>query len=188
MITKPCHGCKGSGRVKQRKRLNLKIPKGVESGSRLRLAGKGEGGLRGGPSGDLYVIMHVREHELFERHGDDLFCRVPVPFETAALGGEIQVPTIDGFAKLKLAPGTETGKTFRLRGKGVPGVEGYGRGDLHVQIVAEVPVKLSSKQKKVLRELSESGTEHNYPGQSKFMDQAERFYERKKAISKNDAS
>jgi molecular chaperone DnaJ len=185
VITKPCKGCGGAGRVKQRKRLTLKIPKGIETGSRLRLSGKGEGGGRGGPAGDLYVIMNVREHELFERSGDDLYCRVPVPFEVAALGGEIAVPTVDGMAKLKLSPGTETGKTFRLRNKGVPSVDGYGRGDLHVQIVAEVPVKLSGHQKKVMKELLENGKDANYPSRSKFQKTADRFFERKKALEKN---
>ena len=185
IATKPCKTCNGAGRKKKRKRLSLKIPKGVETGSRLRLPGKGEGGGRGGPPGDLYVMMNVRPHDLFERSGDDLYCRVPVPFEVAALGGEIEVPTVDGMAKLKLAPGTETGKTFRLRGKGVPSVEGYGRGDLHVQIVAEVPVKLNGQQKKMLKELLESGKDANYPDRMKFHKTAERFMDRKNAINKN---
>ena len=130
-------------------------------------------------------MMNVRPHDLFERSGDDLYCRVPVPFEVAALGGEIEVPTVDGMAKPKLAPGTETGKTFRLRGKGVPSVEGYGRGDLHVQIVAEVPVKLNGQQKKMLKELLESGKDANYPDRMKFHKTAERFMDRKNAINKN---
>ena len=187
IATNPCKGCNGSGRTKQRKRLTLKIPKGVETGSRLRLPGKGEGGGRGGPPGDLYVMINVRPHDLFQRSGDDLYCRVPVAFEVAALGGEIEVPTVDGMAKLKLAPGTETGKTFRLRNKGVPGVEGHGRGDLHVQIVAEVPVKLSGHQKKMLNELLESGKDANYPERMKFHKTTERFMERKNAIKKNDS-
>jgi molecular chaperone DnaJ len=182
IIRKPCDVCQGVGRVKQQRRMTLKIPKGVETGSRLRLAGKGEGGVRGGGAGDLYVIIHVRRHELFERQGNDLYCRVPVPFDVAALGGEVQVPTVDGFAKLKLAPGTENGKTFRLRGKGVPSVDGYGQGDLHAQIIAEVPAKLNGRQKKALREFQETSEPSNYPGVKHFAELAEQFFERKNAI------
>ena len=184
MIMDPCGSCNGTGRVKQRKRLTLKIPKGVETGSRLRLAGKGEGGVRGGQPGDLYVVLHVREHELFQREGDDLFCQVPVPFETAALGGEIQVPTVDGFARLKLSPGTENGRTFRLRGKGMPGLDHHGHGDLHVQVLAEVPVKLNSKQKKLLQELQDSGGAQNYPQMKRFTKLTDQFFDRKSAIQK----
>lgn len=184
IVTQPCGSCQGSGRVKTRKRLTLKIPRGVETGSRLRLADKGEGGIRGGPPGDLYVVLHVGRHDLFECRGDDLYCEVPVPFEVATLGGEIQVPTIDGYAKLKLASGTETGKVFRLRGKGITNIDGYGRGDLHVRIVAEVPVKLSSRQKKILRDLMGLRDESNYPDGKRFRKRAEAFYERKKAMGK----
>jgi len=184
LITKPCPACRGSGRVKTRKRLNLRIPKGVETGSRLRLTGKGEGGVRGGPPGDLYVILHVREHELFRRQGDDLFCEIPVPFESAVLGGEIQVPTIDGFARLKLGSGTENGKVFRLRAKGMPNVDGYARGDLHVRVVPEVPVKLSSSQKKMLKEMSESMSDGNYPERRRFLERAGKFFERRDSLLK----
>ena len=184
IITDPCSSCQGSGRVKQRQRLTLKIPRGVETGSRLRLAGKGEGGTRGGPAGDLYVIMHVRQHELFERNGDDLYCTVPVTMETAALGGEIEVPTIDGFARLKLSSGTENGKTFRLRGKGMPSIEGRGHGDLHVRIYTEVPVKLGGKQKKLLKELQEQAQDSNYPEMKRFRKVTEAFYDKKEAIQK----
>ena len=184
VVTHPCKTCGGSGRVKSRRRLTLRIPKGVETGSRLRLAGKGEGGAQGGPAGDLYVVLHVRRHELFRRDGDDLTCDVPVPFTAAALGEEIQVPTIDGYAKLKLAPGTETGKVFRLRGKGMPSVEGYARGDLHVRIVAEVPGKLNSRQKKLMEELGETWGVMNFPAHRHFEKRVETFYERKKALGK----
>ena len=182
MATNPCGKCNGSGRVKQRKRITLKIPRGVETGSRLRLTGKGEGGVRGGPAGDLYVVIRVRPHAVFRRREDDLFCEIPVPFETLALGGDIQVPTIDGFAKLKIASGTETGKVFRLRNKGMPNVEGYGRGDLHVQIMTEVPVKLNGKQKKALAEFKSHVSDNNYPSAKRFREQAEAFLERKKAM------
>lgn len=184
VVTHPCSGCEGTGRTKSRKRLTMRIPSGVETGSRLRLTGKGEGGARGGPPGDLYVVLHVRAHDLFERRGDDLFCAVPVPFEDAALGGIIQVPTVDGYAKLKLSAGTESGKVFRLRGKGLPSVEGYGRGDLHVRVVAEVPSRLSSKQKKILKEFREESSDSNYPDREKFRERAEAFFERKAAMTK----
>ena len=184
MVTNPCKDCGGSGRVKTRKRITLKIPHGVETGSRLRLTGKGEGGVRGGPAGDLYVVIRVKPHPLFRRREDDLFCEIPVPFHTLAIGGAIQVPTIDGFAKLKIAAGTETGKVFRLRSKGMPNVEGYGRGDLHVQVVTEVPVKLNSKQKKALAEFESQSSDSNYPSVKNFHEQAEAFLERKKAMGK----
>jgi molecular chaperone DnaJ len=182
MIKNPCKGCGGAGRVKTRKKITLRIPKGVETGSRLRLAGKGEGGVRGGPSGDLYVVLHVRDHDLFERRGDDLHCELPVPIHLAAMGGEVQVPTIDGYAKLKLSPGTETGKVFRLRGKGLPNVEGYGRGDLHVHIFAEVPKKLSSRQKKILKEFIEESSDSNYAMEKSFHKKVNAFFERKTAV------
>lgn len=182
IVRNPCPKCGGSGRKKERKRLTLKIPRGVETGSRLRLAGKGEGGSRGGPAGDLYVVIHVAPHELFERRGDDLFCEVPISFETAALGGDIQVPTIDGYAKLKVSAGTPNGKQFRLRGKGIPNVEGYGRGDLHVKVVPQVPVKLNSKQKQALSDLQTHEAEANYPRIKTFHECAEQFYERKRAM------
>lgn len=182
IIRNPCPACHGTGRVKSRRRLTLKIPRGVETGSRLRLAGKGEGGRRGGPPGDLYVVLHVREHALFERHGDDILCEVPVPFATHVLGGEIQVPTIDGYAKLKLSAGTENGKIFRLRGKGLPNVEGYGRGDLHVRVVADIPDKLGSKHKKILKEYRDTEDSTRYPRRVKFQEQADAFFERKRTI------
>ena len=184
IVTHPCSACGGSGREKTRKRLTLRIPRGVETGSRLRLSGKGEGGARGGPPGDLYVILHVREHGLFRRHGDDLVCEVPLPFDVAALGGEIDVPTIDGYAKLKIAPGTETGKVFRLRGKGVPNVDGCRQGDLHVQVVVEVPVKLTSRQKKAIREFVEDAQTDNYPYSRQFGQKVQAFYERKKSMTR----
>lgn len=182
IVRSPCATCHGAGRKKQQTRLTLKVPKGVETGSRLRLSGKGESGARGGPAGDLYVIIHVRKHELFERQGDDLYCRVPVPFDVAALGGEIEVPTVDGFAKLKLAPGTETGKTFRLRGKGVPRVNGHGHGDLHAQVIPEVPVRLNGRQRKALKELQDAAEAGNYPDGDKFRQMAAQFFERKQGL------
>jgi molecular chaperone DnaJ len=182
IVRNPCQACGGSGRVKTRRRLTLKIPRGVETGSRLRLGGKGEGGTHGGPAGDLYVVIHVAAHELFERRGDDLYCEVPIPFEVAAVGGDIQVPTIDGYARLKVSAGTQAGKQFRLRGKGIPNVEGYGRGDLHVRVVPQVPVKLGSKQKQAFSDLLALQSESNYPQLKEFEKKAESFFERKRAM------
>lgn len=185
IIRTPCKQCDGTGRIRARKKLTLKIPQGVETGSRLRLTGKGEGGSRGGPAGDLYVIMHVKPHPLFERHGDDLLTEIHVPFELAALGGDLQAPTPDGYAKLKIAAGTPNGKIFRLRGKGVKNIEGYGRGDLHVRIVADVPHKLNSEQKKLLKALHEQHSDADYPAIVAFKEQAGKFFERRDVLRKN---
>jgi molecular chaperone DnaJ len=175
IITHPCRTCRGAGLVKNRRQLTLKIPPGVETGSRLRLAGRGEGGVRGGPAGDLYVMLHVRPHSLFQRQGNDLFCEVPVPLDTALLGGEIQVPTIEGRANLKLAPGTENGKLFRLRNKGVPGLGGEGPGDLHVRIIVEIPKNLSGAQKRKLKEFMDACAADQYPARNQFQKYAEEF-------------
>ena len=187
MITKPCRECKGAGRQKTRRRLTLRIPPGVETGSRLRLAGRGEGGVRGGPSGDLYVILHVRAHDLFQREGTELLCEVPVPMPIAALGGEVSVPTLDGFASLKIDPGTETGKVFRLRGKGAHSVDGSGQGDLHVRVNVEVPLHLSSRQKKALKDFSDGCTDDNYPAGQKIRDRANMFFKAKQNLDKSKA-
>jgi molecular chaperone DnaJ len=184
IITDPCVVCRGAGRVKTRTRLNLKIPKGVDTGSRLRLSGRGESGTQGGPPGDLYVVLHVRKHALFDRHGDDLSCQVPVPFDVAALGGEVDVPTIDGYARLRLAPGTESGKVFRLKGKGMPDVEGYARGDLHAVVSVQIPVRLNSRQKKAVKELADAGEEGNYPLIGEYRKLGDAFLERKQAMGR----
>jgi molecular chaperone DnaJ len=156
----------------------------VETGSRLRLAGRGEGGVRGAPAGDLYVILHVRPHDLFHREeGSDILCEVPVPMHIAALGGDVEVPMPDGFARLRIDPGTETGRLFRLRGKGAPSVDGLGHGDLHVRVVVEVPLHLSSKQKKILKEFSEACTEDNYPATNKLHARGEAFFKAKEALN-----
>lgn len=185
VIKTPCKDCGGQGRVKSRKKLSLRIPKGVETGSRLRLAGKGEGGVRGGPAGDLYVVIHVRPHDVFERRGDDLIIQMPVPFEVAAMGGDVEVPTLEGYARLKISAGTETGKVFRLKGKGMPNLDGYGAGDLHIRVIPEVPQKLNSKQKKALKEFQDSVSESNYPERGSFIEKSESFFERKKSIRKD---
>jgi len=184
MITKPCKECKGAGRQKTRKRITLRIPPGVETGSRLRLAGRGEGGVRGGPAGDLYVILHVKSHDLFQREATELLCEVPVPVHVAALGGEVNVPTLDGFATVKIEAGTESGKVYRLRGKGVPNVDGYGRGDLHVRILVEVPTRLNSRQKKALKDFSDTCEDENYPSGQALRERANAFFKAKQDVNK----
>ena len=184
MITKPCRDCKGSGRQKNRKRLTLPIRPGVETGSRLRLAGQGEGGVRGGPAGDLYVLLHVKPVDLFQREGTELLCEIPVPMHIAALGGDVNVPTLDGFASLKIDAGTETGKIYRLRGKGAPSLDGHGYGDLHVRVVVEVPIRLDSKLKKILKDFSDSCEDSNYPMGQKIRDRAALFFREKQDLSK----
>jgi molecular chaperone DnaJ len=183
MSQNPCKDCEGTGRVKKQKRITLKIPKGVDTGSRLRMSGKGEGGIKGGPAGDLYVVLHVKSHPLYERREDDLYCQLPVPVDVLMLGGSVDVPTIDGFARLKIDAGTETGKAYRLRGKGMPHVDGYGRGDLHVQILPEIPEKLNSKQKKLLTEFRELAESKQYPQAQRFREEAEKMYERKAKVN-----
>jgi curved DNA-binding protein CbpA len=185
MNSNPCMDCNGSGRVKKKKHLTLSIPKGVESGSRLRLSGKGESGIRGGSAGDLYVVLHIKEHSVFHREGNDLLCEFPVSFALCALGGNIEIPTIDGKASLKVPTGSKTGKTFRLRGKGVPRLGGHGQGDLHIRIIPEVPTKLTSKQKKLLKDWLESETHSNYPERRAFDKNRDVFYEKKEAIKKD---
>ncbi len=184
LISKPCRECRGEGRVKARRAISLKIPAGVETGSRLRLAGKGEGGSRGGEAGDLYVVIHVRAHPFFQRRGDDIYCDMPVPFPVAALGGEIEVPTIHGYAKLKVAPGTESGTVLRLKGKGVTALQGYGAGDQHVRLRIEVPDRLDREQKEWLRKLAELSREDQYPGLREIRRQAEEFYTHKAEMKK----
>lgn len=154
-IKDPCTNCHGQGRVEKAKTLEVKIPAGVDSGDRIRLSGEGEAGMNGGPSGDLYVQVAVRPHKIFERDGADLFCEVPISFTDAALGGELEVPTLDGRVKLKIPEGTQTGKVFRLRGKGVAPVRGGGQGDLLCRIAIETPVNLSKRQKELLREFQQ---------------------------------
>ena len=154
VIAKPCHTCKGGGTVEKTRKLTVKIPAGIATGQRLRLTGEGEAGTHGGPTGDLYVVIIVREHEFFQRDGNDLHCRVPLPFTTLALGGEIKVPGIEGTETIKVAESTQTGTVFRLRGKGLPDVSGRGRGDLLVTVQAVTPKKLTKDQRRLLEELA----------------------------------
>ena len=155
-ITDPCGACRGQGRVEKTKTLSVKVPPGVDTGDRIRLSGEGEAGPEGGPPGDLFVQMSVRQHPIFERDGKDLFCEVPITFVDAALGGDLDVPTLDGRVKLKIPPETQTGKLFRLRGKGVKPVRGGSVGDLLCRVVVETPVKLNKEQKALLEELRSS--------------------------------
>ena len=165
IIPDPCTNCGGSGRVEKRKKLSVRIPPGVDSGDRIRLSGEGEAGFNGGPPGDLYVQVEVREHPIFVRDGRNLFCEMPVSFVDAALGGEIEVPTLDGRVKLKIPSETQTGKVFRLRGKGVTPVRGGGIGDLLCKINVETPVNLNDHQKRLLKDfkqsLGEGGAKHS---------------------------
>lgn len=181
IVKNPCRKCQGTGRIKAPRHITLKIPKGVETGSRLRLTGKGESGSRGGEHGDLYVVLHVRDHEVFERHGDDLACTVHVSPVLATLGGDIDVPTPEGYARLKLPAGTSTGKVFRLRDKGMPSLQG-GNGDLHVRIEVEVPQNLGSGQRKALEAFAATLTPDNFPEARKFQKQTDRFFERRDAL------
>jgi molecular chaperone DnaJ len=155
VVKNPCSECEGQGRVRQERVLELKIPAGVETGSRLRISGEGEAGTGGGPPGDLYVVIHVRDHEFFERRGSDLQCTVPLTFSQAALGAEIKIPTLlDGEQPLKIPPGTQTGETFTLPGKGMPRLEGGGRGDLNVTVRVVTPTRLSREMRKLFEELA----------------------------------
>ena len=160
IIRVPCHGCHGAGRVRKERTLRVKIPAGVDQGDRVRLSGEGEAGMRGGPSGDLYVEVQVRPHQLFRRDGDHLHCEVPVSFATAALGGTVEVPTLDGHVSLKIPPETQSGKSLRLRGKGVRSVRSHAQGDMICQLTVETPVNLSGRQRELLEELEASLTGH----------------------------
>jgi molecular chaperone DnaJ len=159
IIREACSDCRGTGKVKRQRKIHIKIPAGVDDGAQLRVAGEGEAGLRGGPPGDLYVVLHVKPHDFFEREGDDLYCEVPITFAQAALGDEIEVPTLTEKVKLKIPPGTQTHTYFRLKGRGVPRLRGYGQGDQHVKVVVVTPTNLTEEQKRLLREFAALGGE-----------------------------
>ena len=181
IIDDPCTSCRGEGRVQEHKTLSVKVPAGVDTGDRIRLAGEGEAGENGGPSGDLYVQVAVREHPIFTREDAHLFCEVPISFTTAALGGELHVPTLDGKVLLKIPAGTQTGKIFRMRGKGVKPVRGNQVGDLLCRVVLETPVNLTSEQKDLLKRLEDSvksgGSSHS-PQSEGWMDRVKGFFEK----------
>ena len=172
----PCKVCRGEGRSETTTRIKLKIPPGIDDGSRLRSSGNGEAGVRGAPSGDLYVVIHIREHAVFTRDGDNLYCEIPVPFVTAALGGEIAVPTLDGRASLKIPAGTQSGTLFKLRGKGMPHLRGSAQGQLLVRVVVEVPTKLSADQREKLADFAASCGEQNTPLAKGFFERAREFF------------
>jgi molecular chaperone DnaJ len=177
IVKNPCRNCGGAGRVEKERSLSVNIPAGVETGTRIRLAGEGEAGLRGGPAGDLYIFIEVREHAIFQRDGVHLFCRVPVSIATAALGGEVEVPTIDGGkSRVKVPAGSQTGKQMRLRAKGMPALRGGGQGDMLIELAVETPVNLTSRQKELLREF-EKLSEDNNPEGSSFFSKVRTFWD-----------
>ena len=177
IIKNPCRNCGGAGRVEKERALSVNIPAGVETGTRIRLAGEGEAGLRGGPSGDLYIFIEVKDHPIFQRDGVHLFCRVPVSIATAALGGEVEVPTIDGGkSRVKVPAGSQTGKQMRLRAKGMPALRGGGHGDMLIEMAVETPVNLTSRQKELMREF-EKLSEDNNPEGSSFFSKVKTFWD-----------
>jgi len=177
-IDKPCTTCHGQGRVEKERTLSVNIPAGVEDGTRIRLAGEGEAGMRGGPAGDLYIFLSVKPHRLFERDGADLFCRVPISMVTASLGGEIEVPTLGGKkVKVKVPEGAQTGRQFRLKGKGMPVVNSRETGDLYIQITVETPVHLNKKQKDLLKEFETASSDSNNPESSGFFARVKEFWD-----------
>lgn len=176
IIAKPCRACHGEGRVEAVSRIKLKIPAGIEDGSRLRSSGNGEAGIRGGPRGDLYVVIHVKEHEVFERQEDSLYCEVPISFITATLGGEVKVPTLEGKASVKVPAGTQSATIFKLRGKGMPTLNSSARGDLMVRVLVEVPTRLNTEQRKKLEEFAELCGEENTPIHKSFFEKAKEFF------------
>ncbi len=178
IIPSPCPDCGGAGRVKKHKTLEVKIPAGIDEGMRLRHSGHGEPGVNGGPSGDLYVEIHIKAHTVFQRDNDDLHCEMPISFTVAALGGEIHIPTLDGIANLKIPSETQSGKVFRLRGKGIKGVRSHAAGDLMCHVVVETPVSLTERQKELLRELEAiNTTDHRHNPRAKgWMDKVKEFF------------
>ncbi|MBL8468822.1 molecular chaperone DnaJ [Methyloversatilis discipulorum] len=179
MVKDPCNDCHGAGRVKGSKTLQVKIPAGIDEGDRIRLAGEGERGQGGGPAGDLYVQIHIKPHTVFQREGDDLHCEMPIGFATAALGGEIEIPTLDGAAKIKIPAETQSGKVFRLRGKGIKGVRSSYPGDLMCHVVVETPVNLTARQRELLKEfddINRSDEASHSPRAKSWMDKMKDFF------------
>jgi molecular chaperone DnaJ len=176
ILEKPCKGCHGEGRREKTSKIKLKIPPGVDSGNRLRSAGNGEAGFRGGPQGDLYVILHVKVHEIFQRDGDDLHCEVPVSFIQAALGAEIEVPTLEGKSVIKMPTGTQSGAIFRVKGRGMKNLQGYGHGDLHARVQVEVPTRLTNEQKTKLQEFAALCNGQEAPMAQSFFEKAKKFF------------
>jgi molecular chaperone DnaJ len=178
IIDDPCPGCSGAGRVTRERTLQVNVPAGVEDGTRIRLAGEGEAGLRGGPAGDLYIFLSLKPHAFFQRDGADLFCRVPVSMVTAALGGDVTVPTIDGSdAKVKVPEGTQSGKQFRLKGKGMPVLRSRDVGDLYLQVVVETPQNLTKRQRELLAEFEQECSKDTHPESSGFFSRVREFFD-----------
>lgn len=176
IVEKPCRVCDGEGRVEKTSRIKLKIPAGIADGSRLRSPQNGEAGIRGGAPGDLYVVLHIKEHEIFQRDEDNLYCEVPIPFTVAALGGEVAVPTLEGKAHVKVPAGTQTGQIFKLRGKGIVHVDGRGQGDLLARLIIEVPTRLNGEQRAKLEEFATLCGEENTPMHKSFFERAKEFF------------
>ncbi|MEZ5752372.1 MAG: molecular chaperone DnaJ [Paracoccaceae bacterium] len=177
IVKNPCKSCKGAGRVEKERSLSVNIPAGVETGTRIRLSGEGEAGMRGGPAGDLYIFIEVKDHAIFQRDGLDLYCHVPVSFVTAALGGEVEVPTIDGGrSRVKVPAGAQSGKQMRLRSKGMPALRGGGSGDMLIELAVETPVNLSARQRELLREFEAAG-DNNHPEGSSFFSKVKNFWD-----------
>jgi molecular chaperone DnaJ len=176
IVEKPCRECDGEGRQEKPSRIKLKIPAGIADGSRLRSPRNGEAGIRGGPQGDLYVVVHVQEHKVFQRDEDNLYCEVPIPFSLATLGGEVPVPTLEGKANLKIPAGTQSGQMFKLRGKGVVHVNGREHGDLLVRAMVEVPTQLNAEQRAKLQEFADLCGEENTPLRKSFFERAKEFF------------
>lgn len=175
-VEKPCRQCDGDGRVEKASRIKLKIPAGITDGSRLRSSRNGEAGIRGGPQGDLYVVVHIQEHKIFQREEDNLYCEVPIPFTLATLGGEVPVPTLEGKANLKVPAGTQSAQMFKLRGKGIVHVNGHERGDLLVRVLVEVPTRLNAEQRAKLQEFAELCGDDNTPLRKSFFERAKEFF------------
>jgi molecular chaperone DnaJ len=177
VVKNPCKGCHGAGRVEKERSLSVNIPAGVETGTRIRLAGEGEAGVRGGPAGDLYIFIEVKDHPIFQRDSVHLFCRVPVSMPTAAMGGEIEVPTIDGgMSRVRVPAGSQTGKQMRLRAKGMPALRGGGQGDMVIELAVETPVNLTARQKELLEEF-ERLSEDNNPESRSFFSKVKSFWD-----------
>ncbi len=180
IIKNPCRKCSGQGRIEKQRSLNVTIPSGVETGQRIRLSGEGEAGLQNGSPGDLYIFIEVAEHQLFDREGSNLLCRIPISMTTAALGGEIEAPTVDGGrCKVKVPQGVQSGKQLRLKGKGMPPIRGVGYGDLYIDLTVETPVNLNSEQKELLRKFEESEN-NNHPAGTDFISIVKKFWEKGK--------
>ncbi len=177
IVEKPCRQCEGEGRVEKASRIKLKIPAGIAAGSRLRSSGNGEAGIRGGPHGDLYVVIHIKEHKVFQRDEDNLFCELPIPFSVAALGGELAVPTLEGKAQVKIPAGTQSGQMFKLRGKGIVNVNGRDRGDLLARVIVEVPTHLNAEQRQKLAEFADLCGDENTPMHKSFFERAKEFFQ-----------